>query len=227
MEEYRRNVYIKFENLPPVELKTVKPNGHAGLLERLALASKRRLFSLKHDWKLELGGVDYQPKMNGQMIIPRSVEGKKLYFDGATIPLPWLVSLLTIGILRPLGVMLIGSVVHDFAYKHGYLIIEKRGQRHNYPIERHIADRLLRDIIATVNNLPTVAFFGWLFVRFGWLFVPYNNQRFGGRIPFWEIPLALTLLAGLVYLLLKHLMLTAGALLAVYFFIYLQRQRLS
>ncbi len=227
MEEYRRNLYIQFEELPPIELKTVKPDHNTGFFERLALASKRRLFSLKKDWKFQLGEIDYQSDMNGRVIIPREVDGKKIYYDGATIPFPWLVSLLTIGILRPLGVMLIGSIVHDFAYRHGYLLLEKEDKTHQYSIERHVADRLLRDIIATVNNMPVIAFFGWLFVRFGWLFVRYNNQRFGGRVPYWEIPLALVILVLIVHLVLHHTTFICVLAVLIYGGVYLLRQRLD
>ena len=216
MEVYRKSIFLKFEKLPPIELKTVSPGNQTGWLNRLALASKRRLFSLRHDWEFELGSIEYEQNMNAKVIIPNSLNGQKIYFDGASIPLPWLVSLLTFGVLRPLGVMLIGSVVHDFAYKTGFLMINKDGKTEQIPIQRHIADRLLRDIISTVNNMPVVAFFGWLFVRFGWLFVRFNQQRFGGKVPYWEIPLAAGILILTGYLLINHTVMICLISLALY-----------
>jgi len=45
--------------------------------------------------------------------------------------------------------MLIGSTIHDFAFKHGYLLVSSNQPPEKIPIERHIADALLRDLIAT------------------------------------------------------------------------------
>jgi len=227
LEKYKHNVKVRFDRLPPIEFKSFQPDSNVGFFERLAIASQRRHFSLEREWAFELGDVDYENTINGKIIIPRFVEGKVLYFDGASIPFHWLISALTIGILRPLGVMLIASIVHDFAYKFGYLIVEKRGVVQKHSIERDIADKLFRDIIASLNKLPVVAFFGWLFVRLGWLLVRYNQKRFGGKPPYWEIPLALSLLALLGYLLLQHTTITCIIALLVYAGIYLYQKRLN
>ncbi len=47
----------------------------------------------------------------GSARVRRAVAG----FDGASVPRPWLVTAVGGGILRPLGVMLIASIIHDFA----------------------------------------------------------------------------------------------------------------
>jgi hypothetical protein len=222
METYAGKFNIQFNDLPSIELKTIEPEPDARFLKRLAVASKRRVFYLTHDWEIDLDNVPYQPELNGTIQIPATVNGERLEFDGASIPFPWLVSLLTIGVLRPLGVMLLGSIIHDFAFKYGYLLVSSKDQpRQKVFIERHIADALLRDIIATFNKMPSIAIIGWLFVRFGWIFVKYNNRRFGGRPPYWQVFLILAVFAGFAYLLCWNASITIAASSIVYFTVYL------
>lgn len=222
MEIYKGKIHVKFNELPSIELKTIKPTGSAAFLRRIALASKRRIFYLKRDWEVELDKITYKPELNGTIHVPSTINDERLEFDGATIPFPWLVSLITIGVLRPLGVMLIGSIIHDFAFKHGYLLVSSDNQPpKRIPIERHIADALLRDLIATFNKMPRIAFIGWLFVRFGWLFVKYNNRRFGGRRPYWEVALVLAVFSVYAYLLYWNMDITIAASVLVYAVVYL------
>lgn len=196
MEEYKGSISVKFEDIPPVRLQTIVADPELNLLERLALSTKRRLFTLHNDWVLDVDNVSYEPGLNGKIKIPAiDASGNEIVFDGASIPLPWLVSLLTIGILRPLGVMLIASIVHDYTYKFGHL---QKEDGTVVEIERHIADRLFKDIIATVNKLPAVAYIAWFFVRIGWLKVKYNNMPRGGKAPFDEYFLLLALLLLLI-----------------------------
>ena len=93
--------------------------------------------------------------------------------------------MLTIGILRPLGVLLIASIVHDYAFRHGYLWVKKQSEEpEKVEIERQVADRLFKDIIKVVNGNTIVGFLGWYFVRLGfWLGVPYNGKQWSGKKP--------------------------------------------
>jgi len=194
-EKYKGNIIVAFDDIPPVRLQTINPEQKSGIFTKLALATKRRVFTLDRDWVLKLDNVNYAQELNGKIKIPDIDEqGKKINFDGASIPFPWLVSVLTFGIFRPLGVMLTGSIVHDFAYKYGKLY---KNDGSVIPIKRHIADYLFRDIVGTVNGLQPVGFIGWFFVRLGWFLVKYNSRRRGGKIPFWEY-FSLAVIIGLV-----------------------------
>lgn len=168
--------------LPRIIFKSIITEPKAGLIRQLAIATMRRYFYLTEDWKLKLSSIRYR-ELDGEIIIPQKVDGQLFKFDGASIPLPWLVSLLTIGILRPLGVLLIASIVHDFAFRHGYLQVQKQdGTIENVPVERGVADRLFKDIITVVNGNSIVGFLGWYFVRLGfWFRVPYNGEQWGGK----------------------------------------------
>lgn len=199
MENHDGAIDVEFEGMPSIRLESFKSMDEAGMLERLAIATRRRRFSLFRDWQIELADVDYSDELNGIVEIPsRDSNEKTIVFDGASIPMPWLVSLLTVGILRPLGVILVGSIVHDYAYQYGTLRISKDGGEtfKDVPLSRHRADRLFRDIVGTVNRLPFVGYIAWFFVRIGWLWVRYNGKRFGGKPPLGEFALLILLLVG-------------------------------
>ncbi|MCK5888453.1 MAG: DUF1353 domain-containing protein [Methylococcales bacterium] len=188
----KKKIKIEFDDIPAVRLQTIIPKENASNLETLALATKCRFFTLEKDWLIKLDNVSYAPTLNQTIKIP-SVDdkGEKIIFDGASIPLPWLVSLLTIGVLRPLGVMLIASIVHDYAYKYGYLLTEDNTE---ITVDRHVADYLLRDIVGAVNGLSIVGHVAWFFVRIGWTFVDYNHKPKGGKKPCFEYALLIGLI---------------------------------
>ena len=202
MENYDGTIDVEFEGMPSIRLESFSCIDGAGMLEHLAIATRRRRFSLFEDWTIELGDIDYSDELNGVVVIPARDSNKKtIIFDGATIPMPWLVSLLTVGILRPLGVMLVGSIVHDYAYQFGSLRLSKRDEDFkDVKISRHRADRLFRDIVGTVNRLPFVGYVAWFFVRIGWAWVKYDGKHFGGKAPVVEYAVLVMILAALWWL---------------------------
>lgn len=202
MEKHDGTIDVEFEGMPSIRLETFNPVDDVSTLERLAIATRRRRFSLFEDWSIELSEIDYSEELNGVVEIPARDSNKKtIVFDGASIPLPWLVSLLTVGILRPLGVILIGSIVHDYAYQFGTLRLSRHGEVFkDVQISRHRADRLFRDIVGTVNRLPIVAYIAWYFVRLGWLWVKYDGKRFGGKAPVLEYTVLLFILGTVSWL---------------------------
>lgn len=183
-ERYKKTISVQFKALPSIKLVTILMEENATPLQRLADATRRRFFTLKEDWRLTLGEIGIK-ELNGDVIVPREVDGKEVVFDGASVPLPWLISFLTIGILRPLGVMLTASIVHDFAFKYGYLLVSKdSGTLEKVQLERHNADQLFRDITSTVTKLSSVGLVSWFFIRLGWFTVKYNGKRWGGKPPY-------------------------------------------
>jgi len=167
-EDYRGSINVGFNGMPAIELETLIARENASAIERFSIATKRRRFTLKEDWEIELSEIEYVSELNGTIVLPKdNSDSNPNVFDGASVPVPWLVSLLTIGVLRPLGVMLIGSILHDYAYSHGSL--------------------------GTVNSLPFVGYIAWLAVRIGWLWVPYNQTFRTGRKPYCEYLFVITL----------------------------------
>lgn len=200
---YSGSIQIKFNNLPslrPVLLKTQFDS----FIERLKGASKRRYFHLERNWNVTVDGIDYDKNLNGTIIVPKTHDNADTRIDGASVPRPWVVSCLSFGILRPLGILLTASIVHDFAFEYGALLHrDASGTEKLQPIERDVSDRLFRDMISTVNRMPMVAYIAWVVVRLGWFFVKYNGQPRGGALPYIPLLISLTvllLLAGLIQL---------------------------
>lgn len=202
MENYKGSIHIQFDQMPSIKLVSFIPNRTAGLWERLTIATKSREFTLLENWKLELEKVSYKTGLNGTIEVPvKNDSSRTIIFDGASIPFPWLISLLSIGILRPLGVTLIGSIVHDYAYRYGKLnVIDDNNNVVEVPLERHKADKLFRDIIGTINGLPPVGYIAWLAVRIGWLWIPYNGKRYTGKKPVLECIVVLLIILSLLFL---------------------------
>ncbi|MCK5477739.1 MAG: DUF1353 domain-containing protein [Methylococcales bacterium] len=200
---YSGSIQVKFTNLPslrPILLKTQ----FNSFINRLKGASKRRYFYLERNWNVTVDGIDYNQNLNGTIIVPKTHNNVETRIDGASVPLPWVVSFLSFGILRPLGILLTASIVHDFAFEHGALIHrDASGTEKLQPVERDVADRLFRDMISTVNRMPVVAFIAWVVVRLGWFFVKYNGQPRGGAFPYIPLLISLAILllfAGLIQL---------------------------
>lgn len=92
--------------------------------------------------------------------------------------------------------MLTASILHDFAFKYGYLRVLKESGKafEDVPIQRHNADQLFRDIITTVNGLSSVGLVAWFFVRLGWFTVKYKGKPCGGKPPYGQTFLFLLIL---------------------------------
>lgn len=190
---YSGSIQVQFHQLPSLIPQLLKTQVNS-VIERFKGASKRRWFHLERDWSITVSDIQYDPNLNGTIIVRETYRKVKTRVDGASVPLPWVVSFLTFGILRPLGILLIASVVHDFAFEYGVLVVrDASGAETEQPVERDVADLLFRDIISTVNRMPVTAFVAWIFVRLGWFGVKYNGQLGGGAFPL--IPLAIALMA--------------------------------
>lgn len=191
--EYSGSIFVKFVNLPslrPILLNTQFND----IFKRFQGASKRRYFHLEQDWSVNVDNIQYDQNLNGTIVVPKTYQNVKTRVDGASVPLPWFVSFLSFGILRPLGIMLTASIVHDFAYEHGGLLYREADSTEKFqPVERDAADQLFRDMISTVNRMPLAALVAWIVVRLGWFFVKYNGQPRGGAFPI--VPLIISILA--------------------------------
>ena len=212
--------------LPRIIFKSISTEPDAHWLRQVAIATVRRFFYLTEDWHIGLESRRY-PQLSGTIIIREKMAGERFEFDGASIPLPWLISLITIGVLRPLGVLLIASIVHDFAFRHGHLPVlrsdsDNEADAVNVPISREQADDLFRDIITVVNGNRVVGRAAWYFVRLGyWLRVRYNGELRTGQPPYLvglSFLLFLGLIAGLVYT--YSLPIVAVSALAIYLAFY-------
>ena len=172
--------WVKFRQWPllrPLKLKT---------RYRLFGACRRRLWKLADDWRVVLCGMPCTKRKvpDGKIVIPKGT-----ITDGASVPQPWLVSFLTFGFLRPTGILLIPSIVHDYAYEHGCLRYRNEdGTETCREISRGDADWLFREMIRGISHTWLWACVAWLAVRAGWLLrVKYAGKRIGWKTPFKEL----------------------------------------
>ena len=115
-----------------------------------------RHWEVADDWAFKIGGEGY--------IIPQGFQ-----FDGASIPKflhTW---------LSPTGVLLMGGLVHDYAYKYATLL--KSGQKETMgKITQKQSDQIFRDINIEQNGFHFLNYLAYYALRLGgW--VAWNGHR--------------------------------------------------
>lgn len=192
-----------FENIASLKVECIELHTDQDLRRTVHAAGQSREYSLIEDWLLNVQNYRVE-KLNGVIKIPKGNDGKQLIFDGASIPMPWIFSAITFGIARPMGVMMTPSIIHDFAYEHGYLFIKSKDHNNfeKVELERHEADDLFCDLMTEITNMPNTSRLGWMVLRTGWFFVDYAGKKRGGRKPHVEIaPLIFGLCAVALFIL--------------------------
>lgn len=217
LKEYSAEITLRISELPVLKPR-VLPTRSRSALRRFIEAGQRRTFTLSKNFYIEVEGEALPAGLEGRIVIPpvgntasaakgeepfdenkdleHSDEVQANVFDGASIPFPWLVSYLSFGVLRPLGILLSASVVHDFAFQFGYLPIIKNGKCKQVPVQRHEADEIFRLITQTLNGSNFFSRLAWHAVRLGWWAIKYAGQRFTGEPPVRSTILALASIAG-------------------------------
>lgn len=115
-----------------------------------------RQWQIAKDWEFELDGQQY--------VIP-----KGFVFDGASVP-KFLASWLS-----PVGILLLGGLVHDFIYKYETLVL--KGKKKCEPnFTQKEADQLFRDINIEQNGIHVLNYAAYYALRLGG-FVAWNGHR--------------------------------------------------
>lgn len=116
-----------------------------------------RKWEVQQEWRHTLPAP-----YNEEVVIPENY-----VFNGASIPRPFWI------LLSPVGLLLIPSLVHDYAYSHGKLIIlTKDGKKVDYKAGagRLFWDALFRRVALEVNGFAFINNIAWLgLVLFGWI----------------------------------------------------------
>ena len=115
-----------------------------------------RTWTVAKDFHYKLKGVEY--------IIP-----KGFVFDGASVP-KFLASFLS-----PVGVLLIGGLIHDYAYKYAALK-PKNDKDALLIVNQKEADIIFRDINIEVNGFHFLNYLAYWALRIGG-FVAWNGHR--------------------------------------------------
>ena len=115
-----------------------------------------RTWTVAKDFHYKLRGVEY--------VIP-----KGFTFDGASVP-KFLASFLS-----PVGVLLIGGLIHDYAYK--YAALKPKNDKHALLIvNQKEADIIFRDINIEINGFHFLNYLAYWALRIGG-FVAWNGHR--------------------------------------------------
>jgi len=113
-------------------------------------------------WKVS---KDFQYRLNGEkLVIPAG-----FVFDGASIP-KFLASFLS-----PVGVLLIGGLVHDYGYKYATLLKADKKTTIGIKDQRWM-DRTFRDVNIKVNGFHFLNYLAYWALRAGG-FVAWNGHR--------------------------------------------------
>ena len=145
--------YKEMPTLKPIPIPTKGKGFWKGIV--MWLLSTRN-WVITEDWKYNINGEEY--------VIPAGFQ-----FDGASIP-KFLRSFFS-----PVGVLLIGGLVHDYAYKYKTLL-KKNKKDTMGEITQKRADEIFRDINVIVNGFYTMNRLAYWSLRIGG-FVAWNGHR--------------------------------------------------
>ena len=145
--------YKGMPKLQPVPIATKGKGFWKGIV--MWLLSTRN-WVLTDDWKYNIDGEEY--------VIPSGFQ-----FDGASIP-KFLRSFFS-----PVGVLLMGGLVHDYAYKYKTLLKKNKKDTMGELTQKR-ADEIFRDINVIVNGFYTMNRLAYWSLRIGG-FVAWNGHR--------------------------------------------------
>ena len=145
--------YTGMPHIKPLPIKT-KGKGFWKAIVMWLLSTRN--WELTQDWKYNIDGADY--------VIP-----KGFTFDGASIP-KFLRTFFS-----PVGVLLIGGLVHDYMYKYTHCKpVSAKGAL--LVVDQKKADQIFRDINIVVNGFYTMNYLAYWSLRIGG-FVAWNGHR--------------------------------------------------
>ena len=145
--------YKGMPKLQPVPIATKGKGFWKGIV--MWLLSTRN-WVLTDDWKYNIDGEEY--------VIPAGFQ-----FDGASIP-KFLRTFFS-----PVGVLLMGGLVHDYAYKYKTLLKKNKKDTMGELTQKR-ADEIFRDINIIVNGFYTMNRLAYWSLRIGG-FVAWNGHR--------------------------------------------------
>ena len=145
--------YTGMPHLKPIPIKT-KGKGFWKAVVMWLLSTRN--WELVEDWKYNIDGTEY--------VIP-----KGFTFDGASIP-KFLRTFFS-----PVGVLLIGGLVHDYMYKYTHCKpVSAKGAL--LVVDQKRADQIFRDINIVVNGFYTMNYLAYWSLRIGGC-VAWNGHR--------------------------------------------------
>ena len=150
------NLKFNFKGMPHLKPIPIKTKGKGFWKAIVMWLLSTRNWELIEDWKYNIDGKEY--------IIPKGFQ-----FDGASIP-KFLRTFFS-----PVGVLLIGGLVHDYMYKYTHCKpVSAKGAL--LVVDQKRADQIFRDINIVVNGFYTMNYLAYWSLRIGG-FVAWNGHR--------------------------------------------------
>ena len=147
---------FNFKGMPKLQPVPIATKGK-GFWKGIAMwLLSTRNWVLTDDWKYNIDGEEY--------VIPAGFQ-----FDGASIP-KFLRTFFS-----PVGVLLMGGLVHDYAYKYKTLLKKNKKDTMGELTQKR-ADEIFRDINIIVNGFYTMNRLAYWSLRIGG-FVAWNGHR--------------------------------------------------
>ena len=147
---------FSYKGMPHIKPLPIKTKGKGFWKAIIMWLLSTRNWELTQDWKYNLDGTEY--------VIP-----KGFTFDGASIP-KFLRTFFS-----PVGVLLIGGLVHDYMYKYTHCKpVSAKGAL--LVVDQKKADQIFRDINIVVNGFYTMNYLAYWSLRIGG-FVAWNGHR--------------------------------------------------
>jgi hypothetical protein len=145
--------YSQFPTMRPIPIKT-KGKGFFTMIKMWLLGTRH--WEIANDFDYEINGEKF--------VIPAGFK-----FDGASIP-KFLHTFLS-----PVGVLLIGGLVHDYAYKYQTLLNKNKRDTMGV-ITQKKADEIFRDINIEINGFFLMNYLAYWSLRLGG-FMAWNKHR--------------------------------------------------
>jgi len=147
---------FNYKGMPHIKPLPIKTKGKGFWKAIVMWLLSTRNWELVQDWKYNIDGTEY--------VIP-----KGFTFDGASIP-KFLRTFFS-----PVGVLLIGGLVHDYMYKYTHCKpVSAKGAL--LVVDQKRADQIFRDIKIVVNGFYTMNYLAYWSLRIGG-FVAWNGHR--------------------------------------------------
>jgi len=147
---------FSYKGMPHIKPLPIKTKGKGFWKAIVMWLLSTRNWELVQDWKYNIDGTEY--------VIP-----KGFTFDGASIP-KFLRTFFS-----PVGVLLIGGLVHDYMYKYTHCKpVSAKGAL--LVVDQKKADQIFRDINIVVNGFYTMNYLAYWSLRIGG-FVAWNGHR--------------------------------------------------
>ena len=145
--------YDEYPHMRPIRIPT-KSKGFWGAIFMWLLG--KRHWEISKDFTFELHGTKY--------VIPKGFK-----FDGASVP-KFLATFLS-----PVGVLLLGGLIHDYAYK--YAALKPALQKSSLlSLNQKEADKIFRDINIEINGFYFLNYLAYWTLRLGGWFA-WNSHR--------------------------------------------------